>query len=103
MPKDAGVKQSRETYTTQISRQKKFVPGAGSYHPKTDYVAVPYGRKRLWTNWRYNNFHKSSRVKNPNLLVFDRVLVEEDSDFTIKFISIDISIFLASLKKEYSH
>ena len=47
VPKDAEKKQSKETYTTIISRQKKFVPGVGSYHPKVDYVAVPYGRKRL--------------------------------------------------------
>ena len=47
MPKEAGSKQSKETYTTIISRQKKFVPGVGSYTPKIDYVAVPYGRKRV--------------------------------------------------------
>lgn len=47
MPKESGVQHSKETYTTIMSRQKKFVPGVGSYHPKTDYVAVPYGRKRL--------------------------------------------------------
>ena len=49
MPKDseAGGKTSKETFTTIISRQKKFVPGVGSYTPKIDYVAVPYGRKRV--------------------------------------------------------
>ena len=36
----------KETFTTVVSRSKKFVPGVGSYNPKIDYVAVPYGRKR---------------------------------------------------------
>ena len=44
---EGGSKTSKETYTTIISRQKKFVPGVGSYTPKIDYVAVPYSRKRL--------------------------------------------------------
>ena len=47
LPKEAGVKQTKETFTTQMSRQKKFVPGVGSYQPKMDYVAIPYGRKRI--------------------------------------------------------
>ena len=34
------------TFTTESTRRKKFVPGVGSYNPKIDYVAVPYGRKR---------------------------------------------------------
>lgn len=38
---------SKETYTTIVSRSKAHVPGVGSYKPKIDYVAVPYGRKRL--------------------------------------------------------
>lgn len=46
-PKEAGVKQEKETYTTIISRSKKYVPGVGSYHPKHEYVAIPYGRKRM--------------------------------------------------------
>ena len=36
----------KETFTTQASKGKKFVPGVGSYDPKIDYVAKPYGRKR---------------------------------------------------------
>lgn len=47
MPKEAGVKHEKETFTTAATRRKKFVPGVGSYTPKLDYVAVPYGRKRL--------------------------------------------------------
>lgn len=46
-PKEAGVKTSKETFTTQACNRKKFVPGVGSYTPKIDYVAVPYSRKRL--------------------------------------------------------
>ena len=49
MPKDAegADKVQKETFTTQATRAKKFVPGVGSYTPKLDYIAVPYGRKRL--------------------------------------------------------
>ena len=48
-PKDAegADKVEKETFTTQATRAKKYVPGVGSYKPKYDYVAVPYGRKRL--------------------------------------------------------
>jgi len=49
MPRDSegAAKQSKETFTTQATRAKKFVPGVGSYTPKLDYCAIPYGRKRL--------------------------------------------------------
>ena len=49
MPKDSlnGEKHTKETFTTTMTRRKKYVPGVGSYTPKIDYVAVPYGRKRL--------------------------------------------------------
>lgn len=47
MPKEAGVKQTNDTFTTQATKRKKYVPGVGSYTPKTDFVCVPYGRKRL--------------------------------------------------------
>ena len=46
MPKDSGHTHKNETFTTQATKAKKFVPGVGSYHPKVDYVAIPYGRKR---------------------------------------------------------
>ena len=46
-PKEEGHKVVNETFTTQATKRKKFVPGVGSYTPKMDYVAIPYGRKRL--------------------------------------------------------
>ena len=46
-PKDTGIVHKKETFTTMATKRKKFVPGVGSYTPKLDYVAVPYGRKRL--------------------------------------------------------
>jgi len=40
-------KVQKETFTTIMSRRKKFVPGVGSYTPKVDYISTPYARKRL--------------------------------------------------------
>ena len=37
---------AKDTFTTISTKRKKFIPGVGSYTPKMDFVAVPYGRKR---------------------------------------------------------
>jgi hypothetical protein len=46
-PKENGAVYNKETFTTLATKRKKYVPGVGSYDPKMDYVAIPYGRKRL--------------------------------------------------------
>ena len=45
-PQEKGSLPKKETFTTLATKKKKFVPGVGSYNPKIDYVAIPYGRKR---------------------------------------------------------
>ena len=37
---------SKEMFTTEVTRSKRFVPGVGSYTPKFDRITVPYLRKR---------------------------------------------------------
>jgi len=47
LPKAEGRVHNKETYTSIMTKSKKFVPGVGSYNPKIDCVSVPYSRKRL--------------------------------------------------------
>ena len=42
-----GTVQTKETFTTIMSKSKKYVPGVGSYTPKMEFVSHTYGRKRL--------------------------------------------------------
>ena len=42
-----GAKAPKETFTSMAAKQKKHVPGVGSYTPSLSYAAIPYGRKRL--------------------------------------------------------
>ena len=37
----------KQTFTTISTKRKKFIPGVGSYNPKLDFIAVPYGRKKM--------------------------------------------------------
>ena len=38
---------SKETFTTIMTKSKKWLPGVGSYTPNLDSVSIPYGRKRM--------------------------------------------------------
>ena len=38
--------ETKATFTGEVTKSKKFIPGVGSYNPKMDFIAVPYTRKR---------------------------------------------------------
>ena len=54
-PRGEGV-HTKETFTTQATKSKKYIPGVGSYNPKMDFIAIPYSRKRGC--WEQSTFIK---------------------------------------------
>ena len=46
-PSKLGKNSSKETFTTIMTKQKRWLPGVGSYTPKVEFIDKPYSRKRM--------------------------------------------------------